>query len=240
MGFLGLFGKKTGAEAVRRHAERVANKRAQQPDRWESIQVLGAMGTVEAVEALLPRFAFYVEPGIHDGEEKEAAFQAIVRAGEKAIPAVRAFLRKSESVSWPLKILTELMSVDAVTGELVDLLSTMDTEYARDPQRKLQVLAELEERHDPRIVGAVRRFLDDVNETARFHAAGAILVQDEADEAREDLLKQATRDESVRVRARILDAAATREWPLGEHREAIQKGMPAGFAIDSKGIVRKR
>src|SRR5688500_2070216 len=75
MGFFGLFGKKN---ALGKHAERVANKRAQAPDRWESIQALGKIATTgepaersQAVAALLERFTFYVDPTITDGEEKD-------------------------------------------------------------------------------------------------------------------------------------------------------------------------
>ena len=55
MAFLGIFGKKSDGSGVRKHAERVANKRAQAYDRWESIQALSQMHTRESVEALLPR-----------------------------------------------------------------------------------------------------------------------------------------------------------------------------------------
>jgi len=53
MAFLGIFGKKSDSSAVRKHGERVANKRAQAYDRWESIQALAQLKSAEAVAALL-------------------------------------------------------------------------------------------------------------------------------------------------------------------------------------------
>ena len=61
------------------------NRRAQAVDRWEAIQALARMQTPEAVEALLPRFTFYVDPSITDQEEKDAAFEGIVATGEAAV-----------------------------------------------------------------------------------------------------------------------------------------------------------
>ena len=71
-------------------ADRV-EKRAQNYDRQEAIQALAEMGTPEAVEVLLKRFTFHMDPSITDQEEKDAAFRGILRAGKDAIPPVRAF-----------------------------------------------------------------------------------------------------------------------------------------------------
>ena len=109
--------------------------------------------------------------------------------GEAALGPVLDFLDSSDTLAWPLKILKELQSEEEVTTTLLELLSKMDTEYERDPQKKIDVIASFEERKDPRIVEAVIRFLDDMNETVRFYSAGAILAQDEADGALEAMTK---------------------------------------------------
>jgi hypothetical protein len=59
------------------------------------------LGTADAVEALLRRFLFSTDPSITDQEEKELAFEGILKAGREAIEPVRAFVAKAESVSWP-------------------------------------------------------------------------------------------------------------------------------------------
>lgn len=238
MGFLDLFGK-SKSSPVQKHAERARNKRAQAPDRWDSIQALASMGTSEAVEALLPRFTFYVDPSITDQEEKEAAFDGVVRAGEAAVEPVTRFLERTGSVRWPLKMLDALVSPEEVITRLLDVLQGMDTEYERDPQRKIQILATLEERRDPRIVEAATRFLDDANETARFHAVGAILAQEEADAAREALLECFEQEESLRVRVRIVDGFVQREWSVGRYSDGLQSRLPKGYSVDKQGRVKK-
>ncbi|MCG8557898.1 MAG: HEAT repeat domain-containing protein [Proteobacteria bacterium] len=236
MGLLGLFGKKSGASALRKHAERVANKRAQAPDRWESIQALAQMGGADAIAALLPRFTFYVDPSITDQEEKDLAFEAIVGAGEQAVEPVVAFLRRAESISWPLKMLDALVAPDEVIGRLLGLLEGMDIEYERDPQRKIQILAVLEERVDQRVAPVVIRFLQDANETVRFHAAGALLAQEPSGEAKQGLMDCLKREESVRVRVRILDSIIDAGWDLGPSPDLK---LPAGYRVDRKGRLQK-
>src|SRR5687768_6639669 len=182
MALFGLFGKKSDSAQLKKWAERAQNRRAQAIDRWEAIQALVNAKSPEAVEALLPRFTFYVDPSITDQDEKDLAFDGIVAVGEGAVEPVVAFLRRADSISWPLKMLDRILGAEAVVEKLLELLAGMDTEYERDPQRKIQMLAALEERVDPRIASVAVRFLQDANETVRFHAAGAVLAQTEASE----------------------------------------------------------
>ncbi|MBT8470205.1 MAG: HEAT repeat domain-containing protein, partial [Deltaproteobacteria bacterium] len=195
MGLFDVF--KGGGGGLSKHVARVANKRAQKHERWESIQVLASDGSDEAIRALLTRFAVRVDPSITDGEEKNAAFLGVVQNGEAALGPVRDYLASSETLAWPMKMLRELQSEEEVTTTLLELLSNMDIEYERDPQKKIDVIASFEECNDPRIVDAVTRFLEDMNETVRFHAAGAILAQDEADAALEPMTKAFLAEESV-------------------------------------------
>lgn len=240
MSFFGLFGKRSPESTVAKHAGRVANKRTQSPDRWESIQALGALKSAEGVAALLPRFTYYSDPSITDGEEKDEAFRWIVEAGEVAVAPIVAFMERAESLSWPLKALDRVTSAERVVEELIRLLSRMDTEYERDPQRKLQVLQSLEERKDPRITGAVSRFLADVNETVRFHAVLATFAQAEPEAGKPELVAALAREQSVRVRTRLLEAFAERRWDVGEAKDKLAKALPPGFSLDSAGVPAKR
>jgi hypothetical protein len=238
MGLFDVF--KGGGSGLAKHVARVANRRAQQHERWESIQVLANDGSDEALRALLTRFNIRVDPSITDGEEKNAAFLGVVQNGEAALGPVRDFLEASDTLAWPLKILKEIQSEEEVTTTLLELLSKMDTEYERDPQKKIDVIASFEERKDPRIVEAVTRFLEDMNETVRFYAAGAILAQDDADAALEPLTKAFLAEESVRVRIRMLDGCVERGWTLGDVKDEASKKMPTGYTLGKKGEVRKK
>jgi hypothetical protein len=240
MAFLGIFGKKAEGGGLRKHAERVANKRAQAYDRWESIQALSQMRSTEAVEALLARFTFYVEPSITDQEEKDSAFAGIVEAGVLGLEPVVAFLAKADSISWPVKILDQIVTPDLVVAQMLDLLSRMDTEYERDPQRKIQMLTSLAERKDPRVAEAVVRFLGDSNETVRFTAVGAIVGQDATAAHSAALIACLCGEDSVRVRNRILDAFASAAISVSPEQEKVKARLTAGFTLDSRFVPRKK
>jgi HEAT repeat protein len=240
MAFLGIFGKKDGSGGVRKHAERVANKRAQAYDRWESIQALSQMRSKEAVEALLPRFTFYVEPSITDQEEKDAAFAGIVEAGALGLEPVVAFLKRNASISWPVKIMDRIVPPEIVLAHLLELLGGMDTEYERDPERKIQLLTSMAERKGDKVAEAALRFLSDANESVRFAAVGAIIGQDATALYKTALVACLCDDESVRVRNRILDALMAGGISVNPDQERVRARLTAGYTLDSAGVPRKK
>jgi hypothetical protein len=237
---VGLFDfiTKKNASPVQKLKGKVMDKRSMAPDRWDAIQALAKMDSEEAVEALLERFTFHIDPSITDQEEKEAVFNAVVQKGAVAVPPLKRFIkRKSESITWPLKMLDRILPASEVLEILLDLLRDMDTEYERDPQRKLQILSEFETRKGPGVVEAVRPFLSDVNESARFHAVGALLAQDEAEQARAALLDALDREESMRIKVRMLEGFAQRNWGIDAVHTAK---LPHGFVLDPNGIPQRR
>jgi hypothetical protein len=235
MGLFDIFGDRE-QKAIKKHAARVANKRSQSPERWESIRALGQMKSREAVEALLVRFSFRIDPSISDQEEKDAVLTGVVAAGEAAVEPVIGMMKSAESIAWPLRILGALLPEERVTTELLSLLEGMDTEYERDPQKKREVLGELENRVDPRIAEAVTRFTEDVNEACRFHAYGALIAQGDVPARAEHFSEGLRREESMRVRARVLDALARANVKLVG--EAPKGGLPVGYSIGKDGSIR--
>ena len=230
--------KKSNAAA--KWAERAGDKRAQNYDRQEAIQALADMGTPEAATALLKRFTFLIDPSITDQEEKDAAFRGILRAGDDAIAPVRAFAAKAESLAWPMRILKELVDEDAYVEELVLWLSKWDTEYAKFVDPKVQILRALEDHKHEKIRAAVEPFLEDVHEPARFHAAATLIAQDDPS-VLAPLVKLMDDEESVRVKNKIADGVAARDWSVPEElREPMRKTLPYAFSIDAEGHLKKR
>ncbi len=226
----GLF--KNSERTFSKHAAKVANKRAQAPDRWESINFLAKAASAEAVGALMKRFSFAVEPSITDHEEKERAYEAILGIGDDAVAPVKASLRKSDSISWPVKILDQLLPKTQMVEALLELLEKMDTDYERDPAKKVQILQTLAERRDERIAAAASRFLDDVSEEARFAAVEAVVSQDNAQMCVAELQEVVVEDESLRVRLRVLEAAARLGWTT-QQLQVESKQLPEGVSISS-------
>jgi HEAT repeat protein len=139
-----------------------------------------------------------------------------------------------------MKIMKELVDEDAYLAELLVWLSKWDTEYAKFVDPKVQLLAALQEYKRPQIRAAVERFLDDVNEPARFHAVSTLLAQDDPEIA-SALVKLLPDEESVRIRTRIAEGLAGRRWVVpAEQRDAARAALPAPLSLDASGRVVKR
>jgi hypothetical protein len=240
MGLLSIFGKKNPEDVARKHAGRVGDKRGYAPDRWDSIRALTELAHPAAAQVLLQRFTFKIEPSITDQEEKDLAFRGIVAAGEGAVPHIVAFLATAESATWPVKMLTALLPEDRVVDEIVTVLDGMTPNYAKDPQRKIQLLMELESRRHERATPAALRFFEDPNESVRFHAVQGAGAQTSIAGAREALHALYESEESARVRSVILDAfiAHAEAFPADTAHLARAKA-PNGYSIANDGRVSR-
>ncbi|HRI69923.1 MAG TPA: HEAT repeat domain-containing protein [Polyangium sp.] len=223
-------------------AKVVADKRAQTYDRLEAIQTLVEMGTPEASAALLKRFTFVIDPSITDQEEKDIAFRGIISTGKTVVPAVVEFCAKAEVLTWPLKILAELLDDEEYRNELIALLDRFDTEYARNVEPKIHVIQALEDVVHEDVRSAVERFFEDVNETVRFHAVQTTFAQGMA-ESVEGLLDLLAQEESVRVKNKIAEGLLVRGWLIPEaRRDAIADALSdtSGYSVANDGKVVKR
>lgn len=244
LGFFDLFksNKDGGARksnAADKFSERANDKRAQTYDRVEALSALSELGTKEAVAALLKRFTFQVDPSISDQEEKDIAFRGVLRAGDEALEPIRNFVKKAESVAWPLRVIKELLGPEEYVGEVLAWLEPWDTDYRKFSDPKLQLLAALEEQQDPRIVAAVAPYLDDTLETARFHAVATLFAQDD-EAARAPLVARLVDEESVRIRGKIAEGLALKGWFLrDDEQEPVRKVLPGGYVVDGSGRIRR-
>lgn len=230
-----------GSKKVAGPAKVVADKRAQTYDRLEALQQLADMKSAEAAAALLKRFTFSIDPSITDQEEKDIAFQGIVAAGKDAVPAVVEFCAKAEALTWPLKVLRELLDDEEYRDELIELLERFDTEYARNIEPKLQIVSALEHVVSEDVREAVAPFLEDVNETVRFHAVQTTFAQNAA-ECIPALVKLLGAEESVRIKNKVAEGLQFRGWVIPEElREATRQALrdSSGYGVGADGKVTK-
>ncbi|HSN98698.1 MAG TPA: HEAT repeat domain-containing protein [Candidatus Nanopelagicales bacterium] len=223
------------------YAKVAADKRAQTYDRMEALQALTAMKSVEAAAALLKRFTFSIDPSITDQDEKEMAFQGVVDAGKDVIPALREFCARAETLSWPLKIFRALLEDEEYREELLDLLERFDTEYARNVEPKQQVIVALGELRGDDVREGVERFLEDVNETVRFHAVQTTFAQG-SEESVPALVKMLAAEESVRIKNKVAEGLMARRWAIPEELRAdAQQALrdSAGYGVGADGRISK-
>lgn len=240
MGLLSIFGKKSPEDIAKKHAARIADKRAYGPDRWESIRTVSELAHPEAAKVLLSRFTFRTEPSITDQEEKDLAFRGVVSAGEAAVPHILEFLATAESATWPVKMLAAILPPERVAKELTTILDGMEPSYTKDPQRKLQLLMELETYKSAGAVASASRFLEDPNEGVRFHAVQGLGAQDDIESTYPALHALYDTEESARVRAVILDAfiAHGHGFP-GDTAHLAREKAPNGYSISADGKISR-
>lgn len=231
-------------KTLAKHAERVLDKRAMSPDRFASIEFLCRTATPESWRAVLPRFNFTVDPSITDREEKQYIFDSVVAAPDNAVEPICEFLRTAESLNWPVKMLRKIVDRERLVSELLELLSAFDTGYARNADRKAQIIAELEDEKDARVPAAVAPFLGDFTEDVRFQAVRTLFQQGDEQVGAAPLAKLFVDDDSARIRTTVVDGFAESQWAVPpDAREkfvAALRSVPTGpWTLDAEGKLRR-
>jgi hypothetical protein len=252
MGLFDFFKGKGSAKAapaadektLSKHAERVLDKRAMSPDRFASIEFLCKTGTQDSWRSVLPRFNFTVDPSITDREEKQYIFDSVVAAPENAVEPICDYLRSTDSLNWPVKMLRKIVDRERLVSELLALLEPFDTGYSRNADRKGQIIAELESEQDERVPQAIVPFLRDFTEDVRFHAVRTLFGQGNEALSIEPLAKLLIEDDSARIRTTVIDGLLETKWRVGEpQREAVLAALrtvPTGpWTLDAEGRVRR-
>jgi HEAT repeat protein len=243
LGLFDFFGKgredrPKAARDLARLERLIANKLSQNYDRQEAIDELSKMGDAASAAVLFKRFDWVLDPSITDQEEKASCLAGIVAAGEEALEPLRRYAKKADSLTWPLKILVEIVPPERVADEMLALLDQFDTEYMRNPEPKVQLLQALDGYPSDEVRVAVEPFLGDASETVRFTAANTVFAVNDAASV-PAFIAALEGEESLRVRNRIAQGLAERAFPIPEELGvSCQKGLPTGYALRDGLVVK--
>jgi HEAT repeat protein len=223
-----------------RAIKRLHNKHLQPEERWGAVQAVLSDPSDAALDAALKRFSIYVDPSTVDNEEKEYIADSLAARGEEIVPRLRVALGEQESITWLVRIAGRVLAREGLHDLLLEIVRGFDTEYERNPERKIQVVMALADFPGEATAAAIAPFLDDVNETVRFQAVATAFEADVEGPVVEGLVRILLEDESVRVRNAVLEGLADKEWSLKGHRGAVEEKLPKGYAIDRNGTVKRR
>ncbi len=204
----------------------------------QNVIVEARAGNETAIHGLIKRFAVVAEPTIEDEKEKSWVYDALVDIGDKAVPALQRALRSSESITWVQRTLKHIVSPEEYRAEMLAVLADFDTEYERNPDRKLQTIMALSEISDEQVTEALIRFLDDVDETVRYQTVTALATQGVAS-TREALLRTMCEDESIRVRNAVIEAFSRLDWLTTGYKKKVEAILPGGYRMDKSGKILK-
>jgi HEAT repeat protein len=248
MGLKDLFSAEGRAErSLRKHVARARNKDAQSQDRMGSLEALRDAaddGSGEAVQGLLGRFTIRYDKSIEDEQEKEWVFEQLTRLGARILPQLTQHLRSADSIAWGLKVLHEVADKEQAWPILADLCERNDNTYVRDPSKKIQLLHDLGELDDPRGAAALAPYLEDMDEGVRFTTVEALLHHKLAEVAREPLCTLLTneKEESRRIKKRIIDGFADLGWDVKGWSGTVEKMLPdllPGARLDNHGRIKR-
>jgi HEAT repeat protein len=140
-------------------------------------------------------------------------------------------------LTWPLKVLRQIVPPDQIVSELLTLLDQFDTEYMRNPEPKIQLISLLAEYRENEVREAIEPFLGDVNEAVRFHASGTTFAMGNPESA-EPLINALAEEESLRVKNRIARGLEQTAWELSpELAKRAEQALPPGYGIVGNRVV---
>lgn len=246
MGLKDLFSSEGRATRARaKNSAIVRDKHAQSLDRQSALEALEADGHPDAILGLLGRFSMRYDKSIEDEQEKNWVYDRLKARGEAIISPLRKYLLSSDTLSFGLRLLSEMLDHDKVWPVLEELCARHDNTYTRDPEPKAQLVHFLGEFADERATRALLPYLDDVDENVRFNAVEALFAHGKQELAFQPLIDhvQKESEESRRIKRRILEGFAEQGWELGKERvEVFQKlvdDLYGGARLDNHGRIKK-
>lgn len=247
MGLFDYFSKERGEQRRRESALKRVTEMYYKPEErsaalYDMQRLASENSDTEAIRIMLRRFDFISPNHTVDLSEKELAHDLVCQLGEVAIEPTRAFCRKtSQPIYWQLKILDNLLSPEAMTAFIVELLGDMDNDYHRDPQRKISIVQWAADLHaELTVCEGLIPFVEDHHEDVRYLAVDG-LARAAYEPARSLMLGRLTGDEeSRRVFARIAQGFADAGWSVSEQLEAVRAQLPVEFQIQPDGTLKAR
>ncbi|MBN2723083.1 MAG: hypothetical protein JXR95_03320 [Deltaproteobacteria bacterium] len=238
MGFISsLFNKEErAARSLEKNLKVSVNKRLQPEERFNALIALRNNGSPEAIYGLLRRFTIIAEGKggiVVDEEEKEYVFKSIIAFGSESLPEIRKFVFAKEgpavnpvhSISQALELYSKIVTSDEKVRELLnDLIEANPAGYDREPLRKEEILNFLIDSQDGGLGKNVVQYLEDMNETVRFLAVEYLLKFVDDEISMEPLLELflPDREESLRIKNKVIAAIIEREWSIKTIRSYIE------------------
>src|SRR3989449_2569999 len=242
MGLLDMLGRGGPDAKVRRLQKKASQKFGPAENRQGAIEELGGLKTEAALDALLTRYTFRVDPGITDDDEKARVLALISQAGEVALGPGKRFIATRDEISWPLRALDALLPEAEGVKFLVEVAKKIGGEYSRVPGKKGLLLHPLSAHKALEIAPAVLPFLDDMDDEVQIAAAEVIVKQQEP-AGREPVIQhflKAHEGSNARVREALAGLLADSGWDVKGYTPKVEAALPQGYKLDSRGKLARK
>ncbi len=204
------------------------NPYGQSADRYYAMQQLLDIGTLPSLIGLMRRFTINASKSIEDEEEKSWVYNRLIGLDKALVlAAAKEFCLNADNIAWVLRIVEELADEQQEWDILDALLAKHPPAYERDPSKKMQLLGHLADIDSPRVEEILARYLDDPDESVRFHVVEALLNNADSNDPDLRVLDPLVNrlghkdEDSLRLRSRILTGLARLKWDLSAHQDRI-------------------
>lgn len=241
MSMFDFFGKEASLKRKRATAlKTLTNMYYQKLDRLaaaENAANLVRQGDAESVLVLASRFDHISPSPTGDTEEKEFVVSQLIGLGESLVqPLIPYCLSAKSPIYWHLQVLDALWSNEKLAKFIAEVLATLDNEYCRDPEKKIQLTHMAGDFPFPEIGPQLVRFFDDHHEPVRFNSCDSVFRIRYA-EAIPALIERMTAEDSLRVANHIARGFADCGWSMPNlPPEAVRK-IPADVRLQPDGSL---
>ena len=208
--------------------------------RIEAAERLSEWNTPDSLYALLKRFTISSKVMTQDIEEKRMVVDMLAEKGRSAVDPIVRFLSSHHNVEWPVQALSRILPREELVPRLVEILGKVAAaSQFTPPEHKSDLIRAMRGHVTPEIAAVLRNFLADDDDDVRIAAIEAIAEAGE--DGREQLLETliATNDRP-RIRIKIAEVFADRDWPVKGYRPKVEENLPEGFHITAKGVIRRK
>jgi len=234
-----LRSNKPSRKSIDRLVKRLTESGGEEGPRVEAAEKLAEWGTPESLYALLKRFTISSKVMTQDVEEKRYVVRMLVEKGDDAVEPILRWLKKNQQVEWPVQALSQILNRDQLVPKLVEALDHVGEGEFTSPEHRTSLIKAMHGLVTPEIAATIRKFLEDDDDDVRIAAIQALAEL--GDDVRELLLEAYIESaDRPRIRIAIAETFADREWPVKGFRPKIEEGLPDGFHLTSKGLIRRR
>jgi hypothetical protein len=231
----GLFSKE---RALQKTIAKATNKLAQQPDRWSALEKLRDDGSEEALFGLCKRFGVTSQKGVEDEQEKSWVVDVLVEKGGASFTPVVRYMKSSEQLSFPLRVLERISDHDRIIKVIDEVLASEPPGYARFPERRIDVLKWLSEwkgASEDEVIERLKPYLADFDENVRFTAIDGLAARDPK-KIVGPLIDALVRpeEESGRIRRAIIEVMLRTKAPLGSRSSEVATMLSGALGDDFK------
>jgi HEAT repeat protein len=174
-----------------------------------------------------------------DVEEKKMVVEMLVNTGQEAVGPLLRFMKSYHRVDWPVRALARIVPEQVLIGHLIEIIETVAESEFTASEHRVSLLRAIQGHVTEEMSSTLRIFLNDSDDDVRIVAIEALASLGES--IREPLLEVfLDAEDRPRIRRRIAEIFTDQEWPVKGFRPKIEESLPDGFALNAKGLIKRR